>query len=347
MKTLSYQSLFVVPGPPIEQPPHEAAFRSVGTTEFVRLAPPRKVAAAILPPLSIGASNVMSTCVFDSYVFDPNVFSACPPFVPWQYDQAIQITHPHPKHPAGAVAPWSNIDAKFERFYPYGWPIQPPQPPHPRPERFGALAPWLNIDAKFEQFYPHGWPIQPPQPPHPRPEKYGALARGDDGTQSRFINFFAFGWPIQPPQPPHPRPERSAAIMRGDDGTQSRFINFFAFGWPIQPPQPPHPRPERAGAIMPKEDGTEAKFILVPVGVPSWEFITQNWQPPHPRPERSGAWMLGDWGVYAPFVPPVPPRRAATGNIMRGVMRGIIRDITYGPMGPFNPNTDPVLPGDD
>ena len=108
--------------------------------------------------------------------------------------------------------------------------------------------------------------VQPPQPPHPVPErKAAAVMRGDDGNQAQQIQWFNETWEIQPPQPPHPIPERKAAgVMRGDDGNEAPPIQWFNMGWEVQPPQPPHPRPERGGAFLFGHAGIEAKYVFVP-----------------------------------------------------------------------------------
>jgi hypothetical protein len=230
-----------------------------------------------------------------------------------------------------------------------GWHIQPPQPPHPRPEKLAALVGGdpghYDIQRIFFQF---GWPIQPPQPPHPRPEKFAALTGGDPGHYDTQRLFFQFGWPIQPWQPPNPATanlamnNRTAAIMRGDDGSEGVQISFLAHGWPTQPPQPPHPRSERFGALAAGDQGNEAALVnFNPAG---WEI--QPPPPPHPRPER-GAAIFIEPNVDVPFnlpitaatngwwvqdVQPPHPRSERAGAIMPGINLDATFIVFY-PMG--------------
>src|SRR5258706_2245004 len=97
---------------------------------------------------------------------------------------------------------------------------------------------YFGIEGKSEfasfTFQPYGWEIQPYQPPHIFIEKKGLILRGIDGIEGKFINFFPSGWEIQPVQPPHPKPEvKAAAILRGDDGIEFPLIRFFPAEWEI------------------------------------------------------------------------------------------------------------------
>lgn len=94
--------------------------------------------------------------------------------------------------------------------------------------------PSVNLDAVFRRYYPFGFHVQPWQPPHRAPErKFGGLARGDDGTEGPFIYWTAStaGWEIQSWQPPHPWTKREAAFLTGDAGIQGKMPVrvFYAF----------------------------------------------------------------------------------------------------------------------
>lgn len=261
-------------------------------------------------------------------------FAPSRPF-PWTID--FQPYHRPVERSAAIARGDDGNEARFVQWYNAGWEVQPPPPPHPRPERFGALARGDDgNEAPFYQWRNVGWEVQPPQPPHPKPERFGALAKGDDGNEQVRINFFPI-WPILDFEAPHPRPERAGAIMRGDDGNENVFTfltqppiwweiqplyprqatekrgaslrgddgtadlfrQFYPHGWPVQPPQPPHPRPEKAGAVLKGDDGNQGGFTqFYPYG-----WFVQPPQPPHPRPERGGAPLAGDSGIEAPFVP--------------------------------------------
>src|SRR5208282_347632 len=108
-----------------------------------------------------------------------------------------------------------------------GWEIQSPHAPvKPRPSAGAMIATGLALVLTPPTLLPphqYGWEVQPPQPPHPRPEKSGALARGDDGNEAP-IQFQKYGWELQPVQPPHLRSEKSGAISTGDNGIEARFI---------------------------------------------------------------------------------------------------------------------------
>jgi hypothetical protein len=222
--------------------------------------------------------------------------------------------------------------AFFTPFVPMGWAVQPPQPPHPRPERAGAVA---RGDDGTEAAYVFVAPVTVPwgheltlQPPHPRFER--AAATKSKSEFGIFPNLLPAGWAVQPPQPPHPRPERAGAVARGDDGTEAAYV-FVAppsvsWGYEQQSAQPPHPRRERSGAVHVGETGIEAQGIFVPqVG---WDYVTPFMA--HPRPERAGATARGDDGTQSPFAafypagwsiqPPQPPhpRPERAGAVARG-----------------------------
>src|SRR5262245_57593467 len=43
-----------------------------------------------------------------------------------------------------------------------------------------------GVQLPYSRWFNSGWEVQPPQPPHPRREKFGALVKGDDGTYDIF-----------------------------------------------------------------------------------------------------------------------------------------------------------------
>jgi hypothetical protein len=231
-----------------------------------------------------------------------------------------------------------------------GWEVQPPQPPHPRPERFGSIAPKEDgIEAAFVLIpsgstFRLGWDVQSFQPPNANIAKQniraGGTMRGIDGTDGLVIIPFIEGWQIQPPQPPAWPPIRIkiAATVGNDDasmGDQPPLMIFDPKGWEIQPWQPPSPSvtpTRRAGGVMRGDDGTsDIGRVFRPFGWP-----IQPPQPPHPRREKFGALVVGEQGDEAIFafvpvgsafpqgweVQPIHPLRWPRRQIAGAVMRG-------------------------
>jgi len=138
-----------------------------------------------------------------------------------------------------------------------------------------------GIEATLINFYPSGWEIQPPTPPHTFVEKRGLILRGDDGTEGQFIRFFPYGWEIAPYQPPFfpTTKQRYGALSHPEEGIEGKYIfisrnvDLNPIGWVIQPYQPPHPRPERSGAWMFGELGIEAPFKFVAPTIKNFEFL--------------------------------------------------------------------------
>jgi hypothetical protein len=209
-------------------------------------------------------------------------------------------------------------------FYPFGWPVQAVQPPHPAPERrFAAMAPLVNIEAVFVPpiavplaFYQTDYP----QPPHLRRERAAAIM-----PFPNIEGVFTFTPPASPtmwesvwPQPPHRRPERAAAIMP-QSTVEGPFSNFQPFGWHVAAPEP-HPRREKAGAIA------QLALVETPLTrfIPFWMMPPAHPEP-HPRRERAGSIVppLGlteqrlqvfyptFWHVLPPEPHPRPERGAA------------------------------------
>ena len=174
-------------------------------------------------------------------------------------------------------------------FLPFGWHVQPEQPPHPaRERRFGPMAPTSNIEAGFVPpvAVPLAfWETSYPQPPHLRRERAAAIMPfpSIEGTFT-FVPAAAPGlWESYTPQPPHPRPERGAAIMP-QSPVEGRFANFQPFGWHVAPPEP-HPRRERAGGIVPALALVETPLTRF---IPFWMMAPPHPEP-HPRREKAGS----------------------------------------------------------
>lgn len=177
------------------------------------------------------------------------------------------------------------------------WEVQPPQPPHPRPERSAAIAAGdTGIEAAFIStavVVPFGYDA--PLPVMRRVLKVSGLANHDDDSGiGLFVNWIVLGGQVQTWQPPHPRSERAAAILRGDDGVQAAQINWPNFGWEIQSVQPPvYP------TVRQRYPGTKGKaeFAIFPNFFPlSWEVPLQL------RPStstRSSAAFQGSDGFWA------------------------------------------------
>lgn len=282
--------------------------------------------------------------------------------------QDFQPRHPRPER-FGSLVDWE--DGNQAPFIPPvtttpPWGLDPTWASHRwRRVNYNGLA--STVDFSSFDALPFGWEIQPYQPPHPRPERSAAWLRGDDGAQGRFSVRVNYGWEVQPPifrwlpsarrgaldgdvgfasfnllpwwesqdwlgwrtrrlfpalegnvpnvfalpaapnfwgwdptlfqMPRQPR-GKASGWFSGDSGIQGAFANFFAYGWPVQPWHPPHPSPERrAAGTMRGQDGIESAYARWLNG--GWEV--QPVQPGHPKPERAGAVMIGDPGNEGVF----------------------------------------------
>jgi hypothetical protein len=79
-----------------------------------------------------------------------------------------------------------------------------PEPPmFKRPTQWRAAAQMRGDDgtqARLVRFFPMGWEVQPPQPPHwPRTFRDAAVMLGDPGIQAPLIRFFPMGFEPTPP----------------------------------------------------------------------------------------------------------------------------------------------------
>jgi hypothetical protein len=185
-------------------------------------------------------------------------------------------------------------------FLPFGWEMQPYQPPHPRPERFGSLVDWEDGNEAPFATPPWGWEFTPPLGAY-RVRRQPAASRGDDdGVDGTFAKWFNYGWEIQSHQPRQPTPRSDP---HGDDGTQNPFVTWVNGGWEVQASPPSPSRRERAAPLIRGDDGTQAAFV----SWRNWGFEVQPPQPNHPRPERSASWLVGNPGTEAPFIPPASP----------------------------------------
>jgi hypothetical protein len=154
--------------------------------------------------------------------------------------------------------------------------------------------------AIFPQWSNFGWEVQAPQPPHPRPERFGSIVSGDGGNEAPFIppvaNLPPYGFEFQW-QPPNPfttnlgrNNVRFAALVGGDPGIELPKINFFPFGWEVQPPQPRHPRAEKSGSIMVGDSGIEAAYVFAGSNLAPYPIDQTNVTlRPNPTPMRGQA----------------------------------------------------------
>jgi hypothetical protein len=93
--------------------------------------------------------------------------------------------------------------------------------------RFAALQGPQPIDARYERWVNYGWPIQPLQPPHRAPEQKGAgIFVGDVGSYDVLRRWFYMGWEIPPFQPPHRAPEWKAGSILGNSQFPEFVFNF-------------------------------------------------------------------------------------------------------------------------
>lgn len=222
-------------------------------------------------------------------------FAIFPAYTPMLDDVPAQVTKPRPER--GAAFMGRNQFASFS-MAPVGWMVQPPQPPHPRRERFGALAVGdTGTEAKFIFVNPTvvwGYPFQDPM----IRRVVRVLADRDDGVYGALRGFFNLGFEVQPTQPPHRRLERAAAGMRGDDGNEAPFVfvapNFIPWGEDSVPVFP-RVRFERSGAVAREPDDLPRFTIFRPVYQEPFLF-------PRRPIERRGAFIRGPDGTEAAFV---------------------------------------------
>jgi hypothetical protein len=241
--------------------------------------------------------------------------------VGWGFDPGLPTVLKRPTR--RDAAPWNSISRVEEETPPspwlnVGWEIQPPQPPHPRPEKFGAT---IGGDPGTEfteiRWQNSGWEIQSVQPANPattnlsRSNRLAAssFARGDDGTEFPQVQWFNAGGEIQPFQPPNPATtnisrnnRRWAALVNGDDasGDESATTNWRNFGFEIQSVQPPNPTTtnislnNRRAATLAQGDGGFYQPIVPQVQVINWGFDAQPIQPPRFRLQRWASIVDGD-----------------------------------------------------
>lgn len=292
-----------------------------------------------------------------AFALDPNIPSVfVPPPAPaiWGWDPILlQTPRPPRQRAAGAMSGDDGVYGALTNFVAHGWPTQPWQPPHRRPERAGAIMRGNDGNDNVFSFITApinpGWEVAPALAYHWRRERGAAVMRGDDGTHGTFAAWLNSGWEVQPPQPPHPRPERAAAWMPGEPAIQSTFAPWLNAGWETQPPQPPHPRREKAGAIMAGDPGNEAQFVFVPFTLPviGWDV---PFYPPR-RFLRIPAFLQGDQGNHGPFqrwlnagweVQPVQPPHRRPEQKFAASARG--DDGSAAPYVLFRPHGWPVQP---
>ena len=245
--------------------------------------------------------------MFQGNAFEGDAFQAGPGIASWGWEaqgaQSVGIVYGGANKPRRGGAVRQRVGASF--FQPWvnaGWEVQPPQPPHPKPERSAAIARGDDGNQGTFNFWKNaGWEVQPPQPPHPRPERSAAVAPHDDGITSPYAVFYNLGGQVQPWQPPHPRPERAGAIARGDDGNENQFAVWYNAGWEIQPPQPPTQptvRQRYAGTKGRTDFGIYSPFV-------KWnEENTTPYRWPFRAPGKTPD--NGDQGIQAP-IPTTPP----------------------------------------
>lgn len=256
------------------------------------------------------------------------------PYIQWSnVGYEFQITTLLPRfYPAARTVPNSGDDGTQSPYIQWRnlFEVHPPQPPHPRREKFGALA--ARDDGNeyiYQQWQNGGWEVQPHQPPHPRPERFGAIVPKEDGTYSIYQLWTNAGWEIQAVQPPRNRWERrSGASVIGDTGTEAPFVNWINQGWSLTTADIVH-------RILKSPDigdgGIEAVFFAVVVTTPAWgfepQFVNYRKRPrfadtPPPPDATFTQWVnqgwaiqysdlvhriwkspdIGDGGIEAPFI---------------------------------------------
>lgn len=192
------------------------------------------------------------------------------------------------------------IQRPFANFFDYGFAVQDPQPPHPRPERAAAIligedgieSPFVFVQAPFP-------PLIETPPTYKRYpfNRGGAVRPADPSTYARLIPFLPQGWLIPPPLLRRvDRPNRAAAILRGDDGTQAKFVRppiIWGFEQPFYAPPARNPR---RGALARGVDGTDAIFR---------HFVPMGWDPSEPTRRLRRGWNRVQVFEQAPnFFPP-------------------------------------------
>jgi hypothetical protein len=75
----------------------------------------------------------------------------------------------------------------------------------------------FEINFAPSAFFPVGWEIAPPPPPHPRRERWGTLVRGEDGTEAPQIIASSYGWETSLFWPPPRRYPLGGSIIISTD----------------------------------------------------------------------------------------------------------------------------------
>jgi hypothetical protein len=253
-----------------------------------------------------------------------SVFFLPPPPMGWEVPAFEPRFNRSPSGFAGMAPRDDGVYDLLRNFLPFGFEVQPPQPPWPRVRLAGAFEPW-QIMAEAPFFLPPppmGWEVAPPFFRHPRPERAGAVMAGEPGNEAlyQFVTLFPWGHE-QPFIAPRVRFERSGAVARGSDGTDALFSVFRPVGWA---PSEPVLRP-RYGWHGPEvfEQAVEAFPLFAPL---LW-VDNAKFEQIKPWPRRGGALAVDlemtkippPTFVLGAFDFPTPPtyyRRRYTGAIM-------------------------------
>jgi len=220
-------------------------------------------------------------------------------------------------------------------FFPMGWEVQPPPPPHPRREKAGSIMPieggieqtllsWFNLgwEQVFAQpvhkffhspdigdagivfpfipptQFPLGWEQTFAQPP--RPKRIAGAVRGRSEFLFQLGGWLNWGFEQTYTQPPRARWERRGLWMRGDEGNLFPLILFRPYGWEVQPWQPPRNRWERRGLYMRGDEG----IYFPTIQFFNFGWPVQPWQPPRWPRQWRGAIAPIEPGIQFPFIPP-------------------------------------------
>jgi hypothetical protein len=243
------------------------------------------------------------------------------PIVNWGFDPFLPLFSKNPKiaqrYPGTRG---KSVFAIFPNFYPFGFEVQPVQPPHRTPEkRAAAVMPKEDGIENIYTFIQPGfitsnWGFDPQlfQPSYrPTIPMRAQAAFGNSEFAAASTGPFT---EIQSWQPPHPKPERFGSIVRGLDGTEAKEIPFLGYwGFEIQSVQPPWAGSQRgsayvpgAGAIARGDDGIELPLI---------NFFADGWEIPSFQVYNQTRLRFGAIAPYAnaPEIPIVSSNLVSTG----------------------------------
>jgi hypothetical protein len=201
------------------------------------------------------------------------VLVAPPALTTWGFEYSFQPPHPRSEKSGAIMAGEPGIEAVYVLpGPPVGWgfeaslPMLRRVPPAQRYPGIKGRSEFLALTL------PIFIDVQPPQPPHPRPERSGALAAGDQGNEAVFIPPPApltTGWGFETQSVQPSMAGRISARSQAAFG-DSQFVAFSTSPWADDAQQTFFRR--RLKPFDPGDSGTQAP-LMAPVPVTSgWGF---------------------------------------------------------------------------